>query len=771
MKHLGYVCCVLVLTGLFASSASASFPGRDGLLAVQPLSGPGVLLVNSRGGSQRRICTSRSRCGTPRHPRWSPDGRTLVFNSSSVHLIYPDGSCLNCKMGGAGTPAFTPNPTLVTFAAGGKLLEDGIDGIRKATVVVGQFSDAVWSAKGELAVVRANRIWVGAPPDALRPIATGSAPSWSPSGSRIAFQRHGWVWVIGARGGAASRLARGSAPAWSPDGRLIAFVGPRHALLVIPASGGRARRVGDVSAVAVDWQPIPRTLPPGCLVPRGSKVLARSPAATVTIDSNSGSNASMGCLRATGREYLLERLDYFPGLTSSGVSAAAVGSSYAALANETEDLHYGGSSSDVQVFDLRTGSLVANRGGEGGGCSGSTAFDCSVDHLVVGNGGISAAHATGFEPFGPVISHPLLNISCPSVSLCVAVDGAGRILSSAQPAGGAGTWSITAGPALENITCPSASLCVGASDFTLYSSTDPTASGGAWTPAFAESAPGHDLHGISCPSASLCVAVDSDGDVITSTDPAGGPGAWTAADVDGTNDLNGVSCPSTSLCLATAYSGNAVVSTDPTGGAGAWHVHSVALYPDVLEDVSCPSAALCVADGSMGDIFASTDPTAATPWPKTTVGSSSAVDCPSVSLCLTVGRAGTLEASLNPVSGTWTSSDIDAGEQLSSISCPTTSLCVAGDEIGNVVASTNPTVGPGAWTVTPVDVDPYATVSYVTTEQIISSDSTGIHVLDTATTSTSNPTAIPPALLTGLSLTGSTLSWQHGSTPESALLH
>jgi hypothetical protein len=58
------------------------------------------------------------------------------------------------------------------------------------------------------------------------------------------------------------------------------------------------------------------------------------------------------------------------------------------------------------------------------------------------------------------------------------------------------------------------------------------------------------------------------------------------------------------------------------------------------------------------------------------------------------------------------------------------------------------------------------------TEAIVARDATGIRTLDTAA-ETLGPGvgALPPRLITNLSLTGDTLSWDHAGTPESAQLH
>src|SRR4051794_22360254 len=94
-------------------------------------------------------------------------------------------------------------------------------------------------------------------------------------------------------------------------------------------------------------------------------------------------------------------------------------------------------------------------------------------------------------------------IACPAASLCVAVDHGGNVVTSTNPTGGPGAWSIT------------------------------------------KVDPGNELLAVTCASASLCVAGDWAGNIITSTNPTGGAGAWTVSHVDGNNRVTGVSCPST----------------------------------------------------------------------------------------------------------------------------------------------------------------------------------------------------------------------------------
>jgi hypothetical protein len=765
------VCLIAVLAvslGL-VSTASAAFPGRDGVLAERPLHGNGIVLVGRSGRGERRICTKVSLCGHPGRPQFSPDGRSIVFAGPAIRLVGTDGICQNCRFGVAAAPAFRGDGTLVTFASGARVFEDGIDGIRQTTVVQPrslQFhgvSDAVWSVRGTLAVAAGGRMWIGRP-GVLRSIGRGSSPSWSADGSRVAFVRRGWIIVRRVSGGASRRVVRGTAPAFSPNGRSIAFVDGRHRLEVISSSGGEARPVGRVRGLAVDWQPLPAH-PARCVPPLGAGVIARSSGAVVTAETGPPpkdgelfpATAVMGCLTANGRERVLDSSmsNNIDGATD--YPTAALGGTYAGVVAHHYDEHYPDDSSTVDVFDLRTGAR-SGFGGESDACDPTIASTfCGIDQLVVGRDGVSAAHVDSGD------HQDALRVSCASTALCVAYNGFGDVSASTDPS--AGPWSSAKVATFRRVSCPSTTLCVGVDgSATVYVSTNPIGGSSTWTKT---QIPGVQIiWNVSCPSTTLCVASASGGKLLVSIDPTAGPSAWSVDAVDGTKDLLAVSCPTTSECFAAAgYDGDVISSSNPTGGASAWTVRHLDLSG--FQQISCPSSSLCMAapSGLPDGVLISTDPVAG-PW-TTTDSPFRAVDvsCPSTSLCVAVNGSG-VSVSTDPSSGEWTTHGLS--ESPLNVSCPTTSFCAIGTAGGgNAFTSSDPAAGTTAWK--PVLADPIdcATTPFTcATEQIIAADRTGVHTLDSST----EYQAQTGPQLTGLALNGDTLSWNAHGSPTSAQL-
>lgn len=222
--------------------------------------------------------------------------------------------------------------------------------------------------------------------------------------------------------------------------------------------------------------------------------------------------------------------------------------------------------------------------------------------------------------------NPLTGVSCPTTRLCVAVDANGGVLTSTKPTAGARAWSLPArvdtaagpdgGPAgLLGVSCPTASLCVavdGASPGDVVSTTSPAGGAKTWK----VTKIGGTLTSISCASAGLCVAAGSQHYVSTS--PAGGSSAWHATGSQaGGGIFSAIACPALRLCVAVGFgntsTGLATTSSDPRGSARTWRTVSIEPTPPdpgegLLTAVGCAGTGLCIAVDGNDHAFTSTSP-------------------------------------------------------------------------------------------------------------------------------------------------------------------
>ena len=216
--------------------AFVSFRGGDGEISV----------VSAAGGKPRQLTRNRQE---DVFPTWSPDGKRIAFIREG-------------KAGG-----------LYVMSASGSG--------QRSVLFFEKDSDAccaAWSPDGTRIALVLDRAVVVATADGgrVQKIAARGCGSlsWSPDSRRIVFDlcRGGnWdLFVVPARGGAATRLTRTSSdeewPDWSPDGRLLAFSSSSDelslwpwdsAIFVMSASGGAATQVRlPVPAAFPDWQPL-----------------------------------------------------------------------------------------------------------------------------------------------------------------------------------------------------------------------------------------------------------------------------------------------------------------------------------------------------------------------------------------------------------------------------------------------------------------------------------------------------------------------------------
>jgi hypothetical protein len=287
---------------------------------------------------------------------------------------------------------------------------------------------------------------------------------------------------------------------------------------------------------------------------------------------------------------------------------------------------------------------------------------------------------------GPAPSARLLDVSCPSRRLCVAVDDAGTAWSTARPGRAAIAWQptpIRPGLALDDISCTATGFC-----------------------------------------AAVRVGVGSV--VATSSQPTGAAAAWTVTDLqlrsdggDGPepDDLLSVGCASARLCVAATFSteSNLAVSLDPGVSPPVWRTTAVGNVRggDLFQAISCPSRALCVAAGSFAKIATSTD--AGGHWrfayllgPRDRNGSLTPriedVSCPTTTFCAAVDRAGHVVTTRNPAGGrkAWHRVRLSRRRALSAISCASASLCAGIGPQGRVFVSTRPAGPASSWKAVPV---------------------------------------------------------------------
>ncbi len=275
------------------------------------------------------------------------------------------------------------------------------------------------------------------------------------------------------------------------------------------------------------------------------------------------------------------------------------------------------------------------------------------------HGGSRAWQITGRLP-----SRYAIQIACPSDVLCVTVDSSGNVNTTTQPARAqawrtstlpsnapdGGTLPFTALDGVTGISCPSVSLCVAVgAGSQAFVSTNPRAAAPTWSAYNVQDASRapcprgpfgtceDGLTAVTCPSATLCLASDSTGHIHTSTAPAR-VAPWSTIGL-GVSQLTSVSCASRSLCVASGRY-TSFTTTNPTAGTG-WRRQNLAFGGAWL---SCPLRALCLANDTSTPLnHVATDPSTASGWHLVGLdprGVITGVACPNATTCLAVDEQG-----------------------------------------------------------------------------------------------------------------------------------
>jgi len=229
----------------------------QGSIWVVPVSGgvPHRLTNASAGGGDPRQATDRA-------PRWSPQGRWILFQSgqrgtNSLLVVSADGSTtsfLTSAKEEAESGRWSPNGDEIVYVTREKEYFSGRLNLLKFDARSGQ-------PAGEPVTLYT------APVDRGGGWAIRGAV-WSPDGKTLAtvLQNSGWnhIYLLSAKGGELKQITDGSFedenPTFSPDGKSISFVSNRglleaNDLWLIPASGGEAHQVAKFEAPGIVSEP------------------------------------------------------------------------------------------------------------------------------------------------------------------------------------------------------------------------------------------------------------------------------------------------------------------------------------------------------------------------------------------------------------------------------------------------------------------------------------------------------------------------------------
>jgi Tol biopolymer transport system component len=289
----GHALLALPVVVAVLAGCGSSKPRPAAMIFVSTRDGDyAIFAVDAGGKHEWRLTKAKGDSATPAglffelEPAWSPDGRSIAFVSrrdgrSHLYVMRVDGAGTRRLTAGPADdsrPAWSPDGGTLAFAREGELYTVPLTGgpARRLTRGLGgDAADPAWAPSGKLIAYdfrqpgsSIRELWVvDADGSDARPVTrlrqVSALPSWSPGGSRIAFQSnvhggHFEIYSIGADGSGLRRETRSSIdtidPAWSPSGEEIAY-SRDGAIWTVDRSGREHELTSGGNDASPAWRP------------------------------------------------------------------------------------------------------------------------------------------------------------------------------------------------------------------------------------------------------------------------------------------------------------------------------------------------------------------------------------------------------------------------------------------------------------------------------------------------------------------------------------
>jgi Tol biopolymer transport system component len=232
-----------------SESAATDAPGKIAFSAIRSGYGSEIYVVHADGSNLQDVSNNVANDSSP---RWSPDGRTIIFLSDrdgnpGIYAMNADGSNVRClnqsNTADDSEPSWSPDGKYIAFIQASSsysaiylMNADGTNPHRLTHVDAG-YRFLNWSGDGISIAYQANYnvclMKITGLDQQCLSNANGlnSQPVWSPDSKHIAFvsirNDERQVYVMDANGSNVTRLTNNDAenldPAWSPDSKYLAY--------------------------------------------------------------------------------------------------------------------------------------------------------------------------------------------------------------------------------------------------------------------------------------------------------------------------------------------------------------------------------------------------------------------------------------------------------------------------------------------------------------------------------------------------------------------